>query len=213
MLVSQRVYHNIKCGTQSLCVYSQCCNHKGVPLCHCLTMFHPSEQAIGTQLNVLQSLSEALQHFTVRSSCYFSDIYTQFFAFTFFSKEEAEALNRCKGLQTPCQHAWLSRSSGPIKLVFSSLISLQKPQIPMHYCGFILLLLVFTLFSKALLRSLSFTLALLLSTSSQIHSNTEGQSAHLSNRKQSLGHSKSLCDFLVQLMPPPILSHLTKRTM
>lgn len=162
VLVSQRVYHNIKCSAQFLLVHRQCSSYKGILLSHYLTMSHLSDQVKRAQLNVfLQSLPEAFQPFTVRISCYLPEICMQMFAF--FSKAEAEAVNPCEGLQTPCHHAWLSWSSGPVKLFFSSLIFPHKPQSPMHHCGFILLLLIFTLFSKMLLRSLSFTLALLFS--------------------------------------------------
>lgn len=163
VLVLQRVCHNIKRSAQFLFVYSQCSSHKGVPLSHHLTMSYPSDQAIWMQWNVfLQSLPEALQPFTVRISCYFPNIYTQFFAF--FSKAEAEAVNPCVGFLTPYHHAWLSRSSGPVKVIFSSLISPHKPQLP---C-IIVDLFSPSSFSLSFLKpcsdhSLSFTFALLFS--------------------------------------------------
>lgn len=39
-----------------------------------------------------------------------------------FFWQTAETVNPCKGLQFPCHHAWLSRSSGLIEQFFSSLI-------------------------------------------------------------------------------------------
>lgn len=105
------VYNNIQCSAQFLFVYSQCSSQKGVLLSHYLTVSHPSDEAIWTQLNVfLQSLPEALQPVTVRISCYFPHVCTQFFAF-FFSKAGAEAMNTCEGLLTPCHYAWLSTST------------------------------------------------------------------------------------------------------
>lgn len=57
ILVSQRVYHNIKCSAQFLFHCSQCSSYKGVPLSHYLTVSRPSDQVRWTQLNVfLQSL-------------------------------------------------------------------------------------------------------------------------------------------------------------
>lgn len=70
-----------------------------------------------------------------------------------FSKAEVEAGNPSEGSRTPCHHACL-KVFQKSKAVFSSLISPYKPHIPMHNCRFVLALLIFSLFSKILLRSL-----------------------------------------------------------
>lgn len=70
-----------------------------------------------------------------------------------FSKAEVEAGNPSEGSQTPCHHACLKVFQRS-KAVFSSLTSPHNPHIPMHNRKFVLPLLIFSLFSEVLLRSL-----------------------------------------------------------
>lgn len=140
--------------------------------------------------------AKALQPFTDRIPYYIPDICTrcQDICPVVWRQIQAEAVNPCKGLQTPCHHGQLSRSSGAVKLwfFFPSLIASRKPQIPMHHCGFILSLLIFILFTKALVRSLCFTLlSCYLLGNIQIPPSPQHRGkkiVHLSSGKQSLAH-------------------------